>query len=87
MVKLTWWFDSICQADQSGTVAEILVEDGKPVSVDTVSFYLPAPTPGTFSSIYNMPQFIFSDVPLAPYCSLYSPSCHDDLNPVYIQSI
>jgi len=24
------------QADQSGTVAEILVEDGKPVSVDTV---------------------------------------------------
>lgn len=26
------------QADQSGTIAEILAEDGKPVSVDTVLY-------------------------------------------------
>lgn len=26
------------QADQSGTIVEIVAEDGKPVSIDTVSF-------------------------------------------------
>lgn len=32
----------VSQADQTGTVAEILVEDGKPVSVDVVSSLFPA---------------------------------------------
>ena len=30
-------FLSFCQADQTGTIAQILAEDGKPVSVDTVN--------------------------------------------------
>lgn len=33
-----WNINFFIQADQSGTVVEILVEDGKPVSIDTVSF-------------------------------------------------
>jgi len=42
-----WFFSSIfllkklctLQADQSGTIVEIVAEDAKPVSVDTVSIF------------------------------------------------
>lgn len=37
--KLVLFFCTI-QADQSGTVVDILAEDGKSVSVDTVSIFL-----------------------------------------------
>jgi len=36
VIFITWW-----QADQSGTIAEILIEDSKPVSLETVfSLYI-----------------------------------------------
>lgn len=35
-IVITWFSFMAFQADQSGTVAEVVAEDGKPVSVDTV---------------------------------------------------
>lgn len=40
IILYVWCVCGIVQADQSGTVVEILGEDGKPVSVDTVSLLL-----------------------------------------------
>lgn len=37
---LSEFYYSLCQADQSGTITEIIAEDAKPVSVDTVSFVI-----------------------------------------------
>lgn len=42
IAKLVAQFFLAFQADQSGTITEVLVDDGKPVSVDTViSLYRP----------------------------------------------
>lgn len=55
VISYVYFALNIVQADQSGTVVEILAEDGKPVSVDTVSLLLYA---STYPFSY-MQSFIF----------------------------
>ena len=74
------------QADQSGTIAEILMEDGKPVSIDTVfslstlTHPYPHPHPHTNTRTFTYTKLYAASIYLNSVFILAASFCHCTLS-------